>query len=100
MGHTMPGYVYLIQPEGFNVYKVGTSIDPPRRLETLQRKRAARLTIRAAIHYANGFGAEQWWHRKFAPHKLSGEWFALPESVVAEFCAIAEQQRAEVRAVE
>jgi hypothetical protein len=80
-----PGYVYLIQPDKHNVYKIGCSTHAERRLKSLQSDKAYRLEIVATNHYPAYKQAELQWHFVFKKYHLSGDWFALPDSAIEQF---------------
>jgi hypothetical protein len=82
------GYVYLIKPQGHNVYKVGSSVNPDRRLKDIQRKTAGlMLEVIAKKQYYNHTVAEIGWHIEFKDSRLpgGGEWFALSQHQVNLF---------------
>jgi hypothetical protein len=80
------GYVYLIKPTGHNVYKIGCSVNPTRRLKALQsRVKGVSLEIVTAILYVDYEAAERHWHHRFSSFRLSSEWFALPDAEVQAF---------------
>jgi len=89
------GFVYLIRPRGHDVYKVGCSIDPTRRLRTIQGKSPSLdLELVAQIYYPQEHDrAEDAWHRVFAAWRLPGgrEWFALPAAEVERFRSAAQR---------
>lgn len=81
------GYVYLIGPKGHNVFKVGRSTDPNRRLITIQRKTQIELECVASLLSDDCMRAEYEWHLRFGRYRLpgAGEWFALPPEAVCDF---------------
>lgn len=81
------GYVYLIRPKGHNIFKVGCSTDPQRRLITIQRKTVLELECVATLLSDDCSRAEYDWHRRLADYRLpgGGEWFALTPEAVDEF---------------
>ena len=81
-----PGFIYLMKPKGHNVYKIGESIDPPRRLEVQSKKRDYELEIVQQIQVKDCFGIEQALHEQFSRYRLAGEWFVLPEATLLCFC--------------
>jgi hypothetical protein len=71
-------FVYCIA--GGDWMKIGFSCDPYKRLNTLQTGFPIRLDLRASrefpgIPQAKAF--EKRMHKKFARHKLRGEWFDI-----------------------
>lgn len=78
-----PGYVYLLQG-GFSVdlYKIGCSIDPQRRILQLESAIGMKLQLLHKIHADDLYDAESQLHRRFAGRRVAGEWFALtPEDI-------------------
>jgi hypothetical protein len=86
-GIAQNGFVYLIQPVGHNVYKIGSSINVDQRLKQLQTRTTLTLVCVASIRYFNHSSAESMWHSRFKQYHLSGDWFALPNSAVKYFKA-------------
>jgi predicted GIY-YIG superfamily endonuclease len=90
-----PGYVYLLQSIGHNVYKIGRTTDLERRLKTYNkkprfRKKAIVFQYIAAVYCEDYQQAESQLQTKFQAYHLSGEWYALPDSAVEEFKRLAE----------
>lgn len=74
-------YVYFIQSEQGPV-KIGISAAVRKRLSTLQSAHPAKLHLRATI--CAGPSIERAYHRRFAAHRLHGEWFAPHPDILAE----------------
>lgn len=69
----MTSQVYFIRVADNGPVKIGRSIDPVRRMRTLQIGFAGRLSI---IRVSEGDGAsETAMHRRFASRRIAGEWF-------------------------
>lgn len=85
------GYVYLIRAAGTNVYKIGSSENPPRRMKTLQSKRKYQLEIIATIYADDCRRLERRYHMQLVKYKIAGEWFLLPQSEVDVFKSLAVQ---------
>jgi hypothetical protein len=77
--------VYLIQKEQSNVYKIGFSNKPKRRLAELQTANDEKLEIKKTVPVKNGFLVERLLHASFADSRKEGEWFVLSESEVNSF---------------
>ena len=89
------GYVYLIKPQGHNIYKVGSSVNPDRRLKDIQRKaKGLQLEVIAMKQYHDHARAETEWHIEFKDSRLpgGGEWFALSRHQVELFIEAAKVQ--------
>lgn len=69
-------FVYLIS-SATGLYKIGRSVDVPRRLDDLQRGSPVQLEIVCAVEADNAVETELLYHRRFASKRVRGEWFAL-----------------------
>lgn len=79
------GYVYLIKADRF--YKIGQSINPTTRAHQLNTGMPFDAEI-VHTHYVENMDAEeQFWHARYAQHRVNREWFSLPEECVQEFCS-------------
>lgn len=84
-------WVYLIKAKGLSqIYKIGQSIDIDKRLASLQASSPVKLTVECAIFAGNQPDLETLLHRKFADHRLHGEWFELPVPAVTFIKALAD----------
>lgn len=86
--NTMPvekGFVYLFRISGSNVYKIGSSTDPARRMKTLQAERVQQLECEAMIYYADCRNMEIEWQNQYQDYRILGEWFLLPLEAVEYF---------------
>src|SRR6266567_1727068 len=88
------GYVYLIQQEGSDVYKIGWTTDGEisRRLSSLQTASAAKLSLVGSFS-ASSRQTEETLHRLFTPFRQRGEWFKLSREQVNQL--VDEQWRIE-----
>jgi hypothetical protein len=77
-----PGYVYFAQLGDDGPVKVGTAVDVEKRLQTLQTAAPGKLSLRAQM--AGGRALEKYFHKRFEPYRLHGEWFE-PSSDVRWF---------------
>jgi hypothetical protein len=80
-----PGFIYLVQaiaPQTY--YKIGLSIDPVKRIETMGVKLPFPITPLHFISTNDTYRAEKQLHDRFASKRLSGEWFALSNMDVQE----------------
>lgn len=71
------GFVYLLQPEGHNVYKIGCTVDLEGRLVRLQRRFERKLHYVLVLRSNDYQGFERHLHAKFARKRVVGEWFLL-----------------------
>ena len=76
------GYVYLVQLGDQNMYKIGLTIDPQKRIKAIGTKLPWGLNLIVLIKAEDRFFLETQLHNKFHHKRVSGEWFALdPEDV-------------------
>lgn len=74
------GFVYLISCAETNIVKIGYSLNPQRRLETLQSANPSKLTLQGA--WPGTMQREQYIHRELRQFRISGEWFYLSAPTV------------------
>ena len=80
------GLVYFIRSEAGPI-KIGKARDPQARLKTLQTSHFAKLEIAATCE--GGLPKEAEYHRRFAKHRLEGEWFDPHPDILAEIDRLA-----------
>jgi len=86
------GFVYLVQPKGHNVFKIGCTTDINRRIQQIQKKLGRDVHC---IHYFKSrdyFTAEQRVHCIFETSRLSKEWFILSDEEINKFCQIKDNE--------
>ncbi|MBW4480281.1 MAG: GIY-YIG nuclease family protein [Tolypothrix brevis GSE-NOS-MK-07-07A] len=73
------GYVYLIHAVGTDRYKIGRSVNPPARLETLKKQSPYPLQIIECFWTPDAIADEKYFHNReyLAPHRKFGEWFEV-----------------------
>ena len=71
------GFVYVVQMEGHDIYKIGRSVDVPRRMSDFGVLLPFPFRLRFAHRVANAHHVEQSLHRDFHHQKQNGEWFRL-----------------------
>lgn len=76
------GQVYFIQAESGGPIKIGKAVDPWQRLSQLQTGRHEKLHVLAVM--PGGLDAEKQLHKKFAAHRVMGEWF-MPDEEILDF---------------
>lgn len=74
------GLVYFIQSVDGGPIKIGTSVDPRKRLREIQTSHPSRLQIVGLIE--GGIARERELHQTFAHLRLEGEWFALGPELI------------------
>jgi hypothetical protein len=69
--------VYFVIDENMKRLKVGTSVNPKKRLRSIQTGNADRLVIYGTVQGDRHF--EKQLHNEFAQHRLNGEWFVFAD---------------------
>jgi hypothetical protein len=77
------GVVYLIK--GNNSYKIGRSTRFEHREHYFMTKLPFPIEVIHVINTSDNVSVERFWHNRFAPLRIRGEWFELGEIEVAEF---------------
>jgi len=86
--YKVDGWVYLIQPVGHNVYKIGNTTNLEKRITQNIKKLKHSVKLIHAFRSKNCFHSEQDAHIIFSHAHLVSEWFILSDKDVAAFCAI------------
>lgn len=91
-------YVYLIQLEGTDVYKIGFSKNPKQRIKSLQTANPYKLVLIDLYKTKRYTQIEKNLHRRFASYKvdedeykLQGEFFQLNVKTVNDFKEVCEK---------
>jgi len=71
----MGGYVYMIDVMEYS--KIGVSVNPAKRLATIQAHCPYRATLYATKWCDDPLYDENKWHKKFLHRRIRGEWFLL-----------------------
>lgn len=75
-------FLYLFHELDTNIYKIGISNDPERRLNDLQTGSSRKIELAAYIKCEHAVVIEQSLHDQLSKYRLRGEWFELPKHVV------------------
>ncbi|MDJ0579368.1 GIY-YIG nuclease family protein [Crocosphaera sp.] len=75
------GWIYLIQAEGTEKYKIGRSQNPHQRLQYLQTSSPILLKLVFTQWTINCFALEKALHEIYKEKRLHGEWFHLSEHI-------------------
>ncbi len=75
-------FIYFVRPVGGGNIKIGVSVDPYERLETLQNGSPVKLELIGYV--AGSIADEAAMHQRFARMRLHGEWFS-PEGELLSF---------------
>ncbi len=79
-------YIYLINKEFTDEYKIGVSLDPVKRLKTLQTGNSKNLVLIESFLSNFATKVEKHLHKKhFSDQDEKGEWFILTDKQVKEF---------------
>jgi len=89
MKKIVKGYVYLINDQVNNRFKIGASKSPSRRRSQLQTGNPSKLTIICQIPTKDMYAEESLLKHKYHHRLISGEWFKLTWDEVAEIRALA-----------
>lgn len=71
------GYVYAVRVIGFDLVKIGYSLDPKQRLVQLENGSGMAGGLDTILTFPAKPMVERELHRKFAAERLFGEWFRL-----------------------
>jgi len=71
------GCVYIIQLGETDIYKIGFSIDPQKRIKQLQRKSPIPLNLLWWNFGHDYKSIEKYLHHRFREQRVQGEWFQL-----------------------
>ena len=77
------GWVYLLKSGPH--YKVGRSDTLEKRIRQISIALPESVILDHAIETDDPVGIEAYWHRRFAPQRLNGEWFKLGTSELSAF---------------
>lgn len=75
------GWIYLIQAEGTEKYKIGRSQNPRQRLQCLQTSSPIPLKLVFTQWTVNCFALEKYLHEIYKEERIHGEWFHLSEHI-------------------
>lgn len=84
------GFVYVINMDGTNFYKIGTSINVEKRIGSIKTNNPFDIIVIFKIHVNGCFAVEKSIHQTFIDKKHRGEWYKLSEvdiHYIKEFCA-------------
>ena len=73
------GFVYLMHAVGTDLYKIGHSGNPHKRLYALNQQSAVDIKLMHAFFVFNMLSAEEYFHDIFKKFRIRREWFALEE---------------------
>ena len=76
------GYVYLIRATGQNLYKIGKSINPEKRFQSIIGGLPMKAEVIHIAWFEDHSYAEQMFHDTFSKTRQNGEWFVLEDEDV------------------
>ena len=76
------GYVYLIRATGQNLYKIGKSINPEKRVQSIIGGLPMKADVVHIAWFEDHSYAEQMFHDTFSKTRQNGEWFVLEDKDV------------------
>jgi predicted GIY-YIG superfamily endonuclease len=83
------GFVYLIESEGTNFFKIGYSKKLLTRLKNIQVGNPFQVTLVHRIFTLNAIELERALHDYYVNHLVKGEWYEMTSSMVKDFPSIA-----------
>lgn len=88
------GHVYLLHGGGY--FKIGKTTDLSARSQQISLQLPFEVKLIHSISTNNITETERYWHNKFKPKRLNGEWFNLSEEDVVEFTSMYEMRKVPV----
>jgi len=85
-------WIYLIEQQGTNLYKIGISKNPEERVKQLQTANGVKLDLIKQFKTEFDYKLERVLHRHFQSKKTIGEFFELNENDVKEFTSLCESR--------
>lgn len=82
------GYVYVLQMEGHDYYKIGRTVNINRRVAEISPRMPGRLIVVFAHQVGDAPFTESSLHSAFSRHRMNGEWFKLNNLNLAEIKAL------------
>jgi predicted GIY-YIG superfamily endonuclease len=79
------GFIYLVQIQESNLYKIGYSKNVIQRLATLQTANALELIIVERFFSLNARYLEREIHKHYEAQRVRGEWFQLSNDLIKDF---------------
>lgn len=73
------GYIYVVQMEGHNLYKIGRSVNVPRRMSQIGVQLPYPYRLIFAYRSDDVRRREEWLHCELKEFRRNGEWFELED---------------------
>lgn len=77
--------VYLIQQQNSNLYKIGVSRNPKKRIDTLQTSNPETLILIKQFKTKHSFRLENYLHKRYTDKNVQLEWFELDKVDLENF---------------
>lgn len=83
------GYVYLVKPIGHNIYKIGSTVDPDKRLRRMHYQTCVQYEYVACTFVQDYIQVESWLQSHFTKFSVCRDWFALSNEQTEQFDLLA-----------
>ena len=71
------GYIYIIKLKGFDLYKIGVSNNPKRRIYDIDSSSPFGVDLIGTYFFVNVYNMEECIHDSFKKNKFRKEWFKI-----------------------
>lgn len=71
------GYIYILKQKGFDIYKIGVSANPKRRIYDIDSANPFGVEIMCLEWFKNVYELEEVIHDSFSKNELRKEWFKI-----------------------
>lgn len=78
----MTGFLYVLECNGF--IKIGVTENVTLRVATLQTGNPYPIELLCKWHTSDPYDEERFWHNHLKQYRVRGEWFKLPDEIVAD----------------
>jgi len=77
------GYIYILKMIGFDIYKIGVSSNPERRIKDIDNLNPFGIEVISINFFKNAYEMEECIHDSFCKNIFRKEWFKIhPEDIV------------------
>lgn len=73
------GYIYILKLKGFDIYKIGVSSNPERRINDIDSANPFGVKVLCLLYFKNAYELEECIHDSFKRKALRKEWFKFDE---------------------
>jgi len=78
------GYIYIVKLKGFDIYKIGVSNNPNRRLRDINSYMPFEVELLMIEWFKNAYNLEECIHDNLKDKLLRHEWFRLTENQISD----------------